>query len=66
MIPTRKQLEDARHQGCRIYGYFKAFCNLNRSCEECDPVVSFWCRVRRGIEDMQTRRIKKICKEERK
>lgn len=61
MIPSRKRLEEARRQGFRIYGYFTAFCDLNPSCEECDSVVYFWCRVRCLIERIQTRRIKKIC-----
>lgn len=59
---TRKQLEENRHQGFRIYGYKKSFCDLNDCCERCDRVVSFWCRVIRWIEDIQIKRIKKICK----
>ena len=39
MIPTREQLEKARHVEFRAYGYFTAFCDLNRSCEECDRII---------------------------
>ena len=64
MIPTRKQLEEARYFGFRTYGHFTAFCNLNRSCEECDRIIRFGCKVKNKIEDLQTKRILRICKPE--
>lgn len=64
MIPTRQQLEDGRHYGYSIYGYFWSFCELNRSCEECDRIIRFGCTVKRKIEELQTKRILHICKSE--
>lgn len=64
MIPTREQLEEERHDNFRVYGYFTAFCVLNRSCEECDRIIRFGCVVKRKIEELQTKRILKICKQE--
>ena len=64
MIPTRDQLKGARHVGFRTYGYITAFCNLNRSCEECDRIIRFGCRVKSKIEELQTKRIFRICKSE--
>lgn len=64
MIPTRQQLEDGRHYGYCIYGYFWSFCELNRSCEECDKIIRFWCVAKRKIEEFQTKRILRICKPE--
>lgn len=64
MIPTRKQLEEARYFGFCTYGHFTAFCNLNRSCEECDRIIRFGCKVKNKIEDLQTKRILRICKPE--
>jgi hypothetical protein len=64
MIPTREQLEKARHVEFRAYGYFTAFCDLNRSCEECDRIIRFGCMVKQKIEELQTKRIFRICKEE--
>lgn len=62
MIPTREQLEDGRHYDRRIYGYFWSFCELNRSCEECDRLIRFGCKLKRCIEELQTKRILRICK----
>lgn len=64
MIPTREQLEEARHVGFRTYGYLTAFCNLNRSCEECDRIIRFGCKVQNKIGDLQIKRIIRICKSE--
>ena len=61
---TKKQLEESRHQGYNYYGYKKAYCDLNDCCEHCDSVIRFWCRVIRKIEDVQIKRILKICKEQ--
>lgn len=62
MIPNRQQLEEARHMGYKYVGYKTAFCELNDCCENCDPVVYFWCMIIRKIEDIQIKRIRKICK----
>ena len=64
MIPTREQLEKARHVGFCTYGYFTAFCDLNRSCEECDRIIRFGCKVKNKIGDLQIKRILRICKPE--
>lgn len=61
-LPSKEQLEEARHSGYRTYGYFWAFCKLNRSCETCDRRTRFWCEVKRKIEEHQTKRIMRICK----
>ena len=59
---TKEQLEKGRYIGRRIYGYKKSYCNQMSSCEMCDPVVRLWCRIIRHIEDIQIKRINKICK----
>ena len=64
MIPTREQLEEGRHYGPRIYGYFWSFCELNRSCEECDKTIRIGRVMKRKIEELQTKRILRICKSE--
>lgn len=64
MIPTRQQLEEGRHRGYRTYGYFWSFCEQNRCCEDCDRFVRFGCKLKRKIEDMQTKRILRVCKTE--
>ena len=60
---TRKQLEEARHEQYRIYGYKHAYCELNSCCDGCDKRVRFGCKLINKIEDLQTKRILKICKE---
>ena len=60
---TREQLEDLRHQGYRLYGYKKAFCDGNSCCEKCDKVVRIGCRLISKIEDLQTKRILQICQD---
>lgn len=62
MIPTREQLEQGRREGYRLYGYFHSFCELNKSCEECEPVIRRGCERKRRIEAAQVRRIKRLCK----
>lgn len=64
MIPTRQQLEEGRHRGYSVYGYFWSFCELTDCCERCDRTVRFWCRVKCAIERVQTKRILRICKKE--
>ena len=64
MIPTKEQLEEGRHYGSRTYGYFWSFCELNRSCEECDKTIRIGCVMKRKIEALQTKRILRICKPE--
>ena len=66
MIPTRKQLEDGRCIGFRKYGYFYSFCEWNSSCEECDKIIRVGCMTKRKIEDLQTKRILRLCKPESK
>ena len=63
MIPTREELEQGRRKEARIYGYFWSFCNLNPCCEDCDRLVRFGCKVKRKIEDIQIKRILRICKD---
>lgn len=59
---TREELEQARHIGNRIYGYKHSYCELNDCCEKCDKRVRFGCKMIKKIEDIQTKRILKICK----
>lgn len=61
---TRDELEQGRHRGNRTYGYFWSFCEQNRCCEDCDKFVRIGCILKRKIEDVQTKRILKICKPE--
>ena len=62
MRPTMEQLKEASHIGFHVYRDFTAFCNLTRTCEECDIIVRFGCMVKRKIEKLQTKRILFICK----
>jgi len=62
MIPTRERLEERRHEGYRIYGYFYSFCALNSCCENCERLIRLGCEIKRGIEELQTKRILRICK----
>ena len=62
MKVDRKTLEEYRHEGYRVYGYKHSYCKLQNSCEECDKKIRFLCIVIRKIEDVQTKRILKICK----
>lgn len=68
---TREELEQARreideHGTTRIYGYKHAFCSLNDCCENCDKHIRFWCKIIHKIEDIQTKRILKICNSTRR
>lgn len=59
---NRHELEEGRRIGHRIYGYKKSYCSQTRSCDGCDRVVAFGCRVIRMIEKLQEKRILRICK----
>lgn len=63
---TRDELEAGRHSGHRTYGYFWSFCRQNSCCEDCDKMVRIGCRLKRKVEDLQTRRILRICKPEQR
>ena len=58
---TREQLEESRKRGIRIYGYKKAVCDLNDCCEVCDKKVRFICKIICFLEELQIKRILKIC-----
>lgn len=58
---SRKELETGRRSGSNIYGYKKSYCGYQSCCEECDKRIRFWCKVIQKIEDIQTKRILKIC-----
>ena len=58
---NRTLLEESRHRGSRVYGYKKAYCDLNSCCEHCDVKVRRLCKIIRWIEDIQIRRILKVC-----
>lgn len=62
MKVSRKQLEENRLKRGSLYGWKYSYCNLQSCCEECDKKILFWCRVIRKIEDLQIKRILKICK----
>lgn len=64
MTPTKEQLEAGRNTRYRVYSYFRSFCDLNSTCGGCDPVVRFWCKLKKRIEHLQQRRILRICKPE--
>jgi len=59
---TKEDLENGRNIGYKKYGYFWSFCNQTNSCECCDKFIRFGCKIKRNIEDIQTKRILKICK----
>lgn len=61
---TRKELNEARFQGYRVYGYFKAYCDLNGCCEYCNRWVRMLCKLKNKIEKLQTKIILYICKED--
>lgn len=62
MKVSRKQLEENKLSRGRLYGWKHSYCNLQSCCEECDKKIRFWCKVIRKIEDMQIKRILRICK----
>ncbi len=58
---SREQLEKSRRRGCNIYGYKTAFCDLHDCCEMCDKKVRFVCKIICCLEELQIKRILKIC-----
>ena len=60
---TRKKLNNARFQGNHVYGYFKAYCDLNECCEHCNCLIRLLCKLKRKIEEFQIKIILHICKE---
>mgnify|MGYP000044798005 FL=1 len=58
---TRRQLEDSRRRGCRVYGYKKAFCDLHSCCEKCDRRIRLLCRLICKIENIQEKIILRSC-----
>lgn len=60
---SRYQLEQARHRGNNVYGYFNAYCHLNSSCDGCNRWVRLLCKLKSKIEDLQTEIILSVCKE---
>lgn len=61
---TRKDLLAARFQGNHVYGYFKAYCDLNECCEHCNCLVRLLCKLKGKIEVLQVKIILYICKED--
>ena len=61
---TREELNQGRHEynTHRVYGYKHSYCKLTDSCEKCDKYIRLGRKVINKIEDMQTKRILKICK----
>ena len=57
---TKQMLYDSRHQGYKVYGVKKGYCDLHCSCETCNPKVKFWCKTIVKIEDLQAKIITKI------
>lgn len=60
---TKEELEQGRHRGHCVYGYFNSYCNQTHSCERCDKFVRLGCEIKDIIEAIQTKRILKICKD---
>lgn len=61
---SRCQLEQARHRNGGVYGYFNAYCWLNRCCDTCNRRVRFLCKLKCKIEDWQNEIILSVCKGE--
>lgn len=61
---TRKELLAARFQRNHVYGYFKAYCDLNECCEHCNYLVRLLCKLKGKIEALQVKIILHICKED--
>lgn len=62
---TRKELNEARRGSTgSVHGWFCAYCKLNSSCDTCDRYVRLLCRLKNMIEELQTKIILRICKEE--
>jgi hypothetical protein len=60
---TKEQLEQGRHRGYCVYGYFNSYCTQTKSCERCDKFVRLGCKIKNKIEEIQTKRILRICKD---
>ena len=60
---ARKELNEAQFQGNNVYGYFKAYCDLNSCCEYCNRWVRMLCKLKNKIENLQTKIILHICKD---
>ena len=60
---TRQELQDSRHRGYKVYGYYNAYCYAQDCCDKCDRTVRFWCKVKNKIEKIQEKRILKICQQ---
>ena len=65
-ITTSDVHDSMRYEEGKIRPRYDAFCNLVGSCEECDKKIRFWCKVRCKIQDHQTMRIIKICRDNEK
>ena len=61
---TREELNEARFQGNSVYGYFKAYCDLNECCEHYNYLVKLLCKLKGEIETLQVKIILHICKED--
>ena len=59
---TREQLDENLRRDYRLIGHKSAYCDLIDSCEECDAVVRFGCMIIRKIEEIQKKRILRICR----
>ena len=58
---SRETLEANRKENMNLYGYKKSYCKFQSCCEECDRKIRIGCEVIRKIEDLQVKRILKIC-----
>lgn len=58
---SREQLEESRRRGGCVYGYKTAFYELHDCCEVCDKKVRFVCKIICCLEELQIKRILKIC-----
>lgn len=59
---TMEQVNESRHRGHKVYGIKKGYCDLHSSCDDCDKRVRAGCILITGIEEIQKKRIMKICK----
>lgn len=61
---TREELESGRYRRNpnRVYGYFFSYCEQMPCCEDCDKWIRLGCKLKRKVEDIQTKRILNICK----
>lgn len=42
------------------HSLFDRYCKLNSCCENCNPKVRFWCKVRKGLVEKIEKHQKKI------